>query len=192
MQRGADTKELKLVHPLKDDDHGAVEYSTNLLQNVRASSSVRSERSPSSKENLLRALEANTNANVVSIARKLIDALGPRVAEIQFSSGKKGERGSFLYDTEDPPLFSILGKGQIGFPMRQLHRRFPFDNESKRVEFRRRLETIPGFEIRGGGMEGFPVINLMSLDDKDIDRLIAVLNWEVDQFNIGDDSTTGQ
>jgi len=39
MQRGADTKELKLVHPLKDY-HVAVEYSTNLLQNVRASSSV--------------------------------------------------------------------------------------------------------------------------------------------------------
>ena len=41
MQRGADTKELKLVHPLKDY-HVAVEYSTNLLQNVRASSSAAS------------------------------------------------------------------------------------------------------------------------------------------------------
>jgi hypothetical protein len=38
MQRGADRKELKLVHPLKDD-HGTVEYLTKLLQNVRASSS---------------------------------------------------------------------------------------------------------------------------------------------------------
>jgi hypothetical protein len=143
---------------------------------------ARSTRSASSQESLLESLESKHGTNIASIAKRIIDSMSTKVDEIRYSEGKRGVTAHFHHSSIKPPLFNIRDSGLLGFPMRRLHKRAPFNDERKLNEFAKKLEAVPGFETREKGIKGLPRIVLGSLGEKDVDRVLEVLNWQVDQF----------
>ena len=150
---------------------------------------ARSTRSASSRERLLESLETKHGTRIASLAKRIIDSMSDRVDEVRYSEGKTGATAHFHCSSINPPLFNIRDTGTLGFPMRRLHKRAPFNDERKLAEFAKKLEAVPGFETKEKGIKGLPRIVLGSLGEEDVDRVIEVLNWEVEQFRVAEEGS---
>jgi hypothetical protein len=78
---------------------------------------------------------------------------------------------------------SIQSYGTVYLQMVYLRDRPPFNDEAMREKLHERIKGISDLRLTEVGMEGFPVIPLASLaDPKELDRLIAALDWLVEQL----------
>ncbi len=68
--------------------------------------------------------------------------------------------------------------GRLIFQMRFLVNHSPFDRPGVIADLQHQLEQIPGWSVRGGGMDGLPYVLLDELKtDEDRQKLLRVLEW---------------
>ena len=98
--------------------------------------------------------------------------------------GKGNKDGSFYpmldYKGEKHFVTSVWTYGRAEMPFQWMLTRKPFDEETKRLELRDRLNKIPGVEIPAEGITRRPTIPLAVLtDDAALKGFLGVLDWYI-------------
>jgi hypothetical protein len=82
-----------------------------------------------------------------------------------------------LPDGGTADTFGLRTAGRLELQFAPISRHSPYDNDEKREELRRQLDSIPGVEIPEDGIDRYPRISLDPLvDHSSMDRFLQV--WD--------------
>jgi hypothetical protein len=114
------------------------------------------------------------------VCRTIFDWSNRRGLKIEW--GKGSQDGSFLVRLQSARatynLLNAYTYGRIEVPLRHLKRTPPFDDDEKRLELLKRLNTIPGVELERDNIEKWPRISLSILArDSAVKKLFDAFEW---------------
>jgi hypothetical protein len=137
-------------------------------------------------------LEERRGEREAAVCRAIFDWSIRRGLKIEW--GKGSQDGSFLVRLQtERATYNLLNAytyGRIEVPLKHLKRTPPFDDDEKRLDLLKRLNTIPGVEIERDGIERWPRISLSILTrDSAVAKLIDAFEWVVAEVT-GVDSET--
>jgi len=124
------------------------------------------------------------DADEAEVARKVLDWAKEKDLWIFWGKGK--QFGTFSPAMENRPARSLIVVWTIGYI--QINFGYmpnlpPFDDETKRLEFLKRLNEIPGVDIPADAITKFPNITSSALKDEPIlQRFLETLDWVVQQI----------
>jgi hypothetical protein len=129
------------------------------------------------------ALEARRGADEAGVARKILEWAETGPFDIWWGKGKHD--GSFFPMLEHKDtrhwLISVWTYGRLEVQFQQMKTE-PFNRESKRLEFLRRLNEVPGIDLPTSRINKRPSFLLSVLkDEAALRQFLEVLNWFVQE-----------
>jgi hypothetical protein len=120
--------------------------------------------------------------NAVQAARKILEWAKGHHLDVSWGEGAKD--GSFYpmfhYKGVKNSTCGVYTYGRVEMPFQQMRGRRPFDEEAKALEWRDRLNQIPGVNVPVDAISRRPSIQLQVLtDDAAMRQFLAVLDWLV-------------
>lgn len=128
-------------------------------------------------------LGLNTDAESVSVAKKILDWITPQVTRVWYGEGRSS--GSFVpilnHQGVDHQLFAVWTYSSVEIYFQ--YYKAPFYSEEKRKELANRLNEINSVSISGEMLTKRPSISLAILKDPaDLKKLFAAFEWMITQI----------
>lgn len=132
-------------------------------------------------------LLANTDAERVAVARRLLEWARANMTRIWWGEGKRN--GSFVpvleHNGQQQYVISVWTSGSVEMGFQWMKVRPPFADEAKRREMLQRLNAIPGIALPEDGITRRPNIPLAALTDTaTLTRFLQVLDWFVQEVKV--------
>ena len=104
--------------------------------------------------------------------------------------------GSFytVLDIDETPyqLFAVWTDSQVEMQFGTLRNRKQFGTDENRLEFIRRLNSIPSVQIDESRISGYPKIRFPQLQsDADVDSFLATIDWAIEVIEGAEVNRTG-
>lgn len=138
-------------------------------------------------------LEARRGTNEAQVAGKLFEWAKTKGLRIWWGKGSKD--GSFFpmldYQGEAHWTISVGTYGRLEVQFQQMQMKPPFDDESKRMELRRRLNEITGVDLPADKITKRPSISLSTLkEEAALKQCLEALNWFVEEVKAREPRTS--
>lgn len=146
------------------------------------------------EETFFKAINEHGESRDESVARRLLDWAKNRGLRIRWGRGRMS--GSFypVLDIDGTPhqLYSVWTDSQVEMQFGTLKNREKFGSEERRLEFIRRLNSIPSVQIEESRISGYPKIRFPQLQsDADIDSFLATIDWAIEVIEGAEVNLTG-
>ncbi len=137
---------------------------------------------------VLKELAARQESSAVAAARSVAEWMKTHANQITFGHGKVDGSMSAMFLSGEEKLYplslSTLGKVYISFGN---CKRGSFQDPSKRLEWLRRLNEIPGLQLPPDSIDKFPGVSLAVLSSGDrVAEFLKVMDWFVSELSPGD------
>ncbi|MCU0713274.1 MAG: hypothetical protein MUC43_14530 [Pirellula sp.] len=135
------------------------------------------------------AIESQGSPVRTAVAKTIIDWASSRGAEMVFKLGSRDIGFTPGFRIEDRIQYPIALKhdGLLVFRMRNYDSHPQFAQPEVLADMRSRLESLPGFNIRGG-MQGLPCVKVDQITkEEDLNKLLQLLDWFLEKLRL----TTG-
>jgi hypothetical protein len=120
----------------------------------------------------------------IAASKAIIEWASSRGCEMVFTQATREVAftpGIRVGDRIETPI-TCKHHGKLVFRMRNLVSHRQFSQPEVVAEMQTKLESLPGFNIRGG-MRGLPCVELDQIvDDKDLTKLLALLDWFLEKL----------
>jgi hypothetical protein len=120
----------------------------------------------------------------IAASKAIIEWASSRGCEMVFTQATREVAftpGIRIGDKIETPI-TCKHHGKLVFRMRNLVSHPQFSQPEVVAEMQTKLESLPGFNIRGG-MRGLPCVELDQIvDDKDLTKLLALLDWFLEKL----------
>ena len=131
--------------------------------------------------------------NEAQVAGKLFEWAKTKGLRIWWGKGSKD--GSFFpmldYQGEAHWTISVGTYGRLEVQFQQMQMKPPFDDESKRMELRRRLNEITGVDLPADKITKRPSISLSTLkEEAALKQCLEALNWFVEEVKAREPRTS--
>jgi hypothetical protein len=132
----------------------------------------------------LAALKEKRGPEEADVARSILDWSKSHSLRIWWGRGTKD--GSFFpmidWKGNKNSVISVWSYGRLEIQFQWMKERPPFDSDTKREEFRKRLNQIPGADIPANALALRPRILLSALTSRPaLEQFLATLNWFVEE-----------
>ena len=130
-------------------------------------------------------IDKRCGSDIGRIAREIFDWTRENMSQVRYGTGKR--YGSFTGICTaagyDHSVFAVYTSGQTMVNFGSLKERTPFDNETKRLNFLGKLNSIPEVDLAADAINRFPSIPLTSLASPDpMRRFLAAMEWAVGEI----------
>jgi hypothetical protein len=130
-------------------------------------------------------MTAERNPTEVKVAESILE--WAKRKSLRSDWGKGGKTGSYTlrldYKELAYGLITVWTDGKVQIPFGNLMKRAPFDDEMRRVELLRQLNTISGVNISKDGITKFPSIPLMVMgDESTLQHFLNILDWVIQEI----------
>ncbi|MEO6246744.1 MAG: hypothetical protein ABIQ12_15060, partial [Opitutaceae bacterium] len=142
-------------------------------------------------------METRHGGEAVRIARRLLVWAQGNVTRIWWGEGLKS--GSFLPVVEHGnlsfPIFGVYHEGAKGVPSVEISFQYcmkkpPFNEQSHRVEWLRRINQIPGISLPESVIDRRPNFPLAALaSDESMSRFVSAMDWFLDEVRKSSSAT---
>jgi hypothetical protein len=127
-------------------------------------------------------LEARRGADEARVAKKMLDWATNTMSRIWWGKGR--QNGSFVPYLDHRgitySLIAVWTNGYVQIAFSYMQNRPPFNNEAKRLELLKRLNSVPGVNIPVEAITRFPNIRLSTLKDATaLQQFFEALDWAV-------------
>jgi len=129
-------------------------------------------------------LAARTSPQAIDTARTLHEWAKTNATTIRFGTGAtKGGLGAVVGSLElNKRVFTMYSDGRLELCFYSLMGLPPFDQDAKRLEWSKKLNELPPFNISEEQIAKFPTIGLEELADAELLKIfLSTLDWVVDE-----------